>query len=43
MSGLMRKDRDTFLEALSNEGFRPIKEDYEGDWWGVASKRKDDS
>ncbi len=43
MSGLMRKDRDTLLATLSNEVFHPIKEDYVGDWWAVASKRKEDS
>ncbi len=39
MSGLLRKDRCSMLDAISENGFEAVREEYEGDWWSVASIR----
>jgi len=37
-SGLVRKERDLFLEALNRHGLESFQEQTKGEWWGVAAK-----
>lgn len=36
-SGMLRSERDIFLEALAVAGMRAIEERAKGDWWGVTA------
>ena len=37
-SGMLEKERDVFLKALSDAKMEPILELVKGEWWGVAAK-----
>lgn len=36
-SGMLRKERDIFLKALTDIGMNAIEERAKGDWWGVSA------
>ena len=37
-SGMLEKERGTFLAALAEAGLKPVSELVRGEWWGVAAK-----
>jgi len=37
-SGLVKKERDFFLEALNKQGLASVQERTKGEWWGVAAE-----
>jgi ribosomal protein L11 methyltransferase len=37
-SGILREERDAFMSALANEGWRPDQEDIEDAWWTVVAR-----
>ena len=39
-SGMLEKERPTFLKALEGADMEPVKELVKGEWWGVAAKAK---
>ena len=40
LSGILRDERDTMLEALARHGWRVLDEDAEDAWWSVAVARR---
>ena len=37
-SGMVRKERETFLEALGHNGLVKLDELDKGEWWGVSAQ-----
>ena len=37
-SGMLEKEKQTFLAALGEASLKPVRELVKGDWWGVAAK-----
>ncbi|MBO8153449.1 50S ribosomal protein L11 methyltransferase [Thermovirga sp.] len=37
-SGLVKKERDPFISALQEIGFKVLEETTKGDWWGVVAQ-----